>query len=146
MSSLEKYLLSSLAQLLIGCFIFVVWSCTSCLYFFFLFFISWRLITLQYCSGFCHTLTWISHGYICIPHPNPPSHLPLHPIPLGLPSEINSLSFDSFAIIFSHYEGCLFILLIVPFFVQKLLSLIGPHLFCFVLFFAFISNILGGGS
>ena len=26
------------------------------------FFISWRLITLQYCSGFCHTLTWISHG------------------------------------------------------------------------------------
>ena len=22
-----------------------------------LFFISWRLITLQYCSGFCHTLT-----------------------------------------------------------------------------------------
>ena len=21
------------------------------------FFISWRLITLQYCSGFCHTLT-----------------------------------------------------------------------------------------
>ena len=25
-------------------------------------FISWRLITLQYCSGFCHTLTWISKG------------------------------------------------------------------------------------
>ena len=25
--------------------------------FFPLFFISWRLITLQYCSGFCHTLT-----------------------------------------------------------------------------------------
>ena len=22
----------------------------------------------------------------CIPHLNPPSHLPLHPIPLGLPS------------------------------------------------------------
>ena len=21
----------------------------------------WRLITLQYCSGFCHTFTWISH-------------------------------------------------------------------------------------
>ena len=49
-------------------------------------FISWRLITLQYWSGFCHTLTWISHGFTCIPHPNPPSHLPLHPIPLGLPS------------------------------------------------------------
>ena len=24
-----------------------------------LIFISWRLLTLQYCSGFCHTLTWI---------------------------------------------------------------------------------------
>ena len=38
---------------------------TLCCYsiFFHLFFISWRLITLQYCSGFCHTLTWISHGF-----------------------------------------------------------------------------------
>ena len=51
-----------------------------------LFFISWRLITLQYCSGFCHTLKWISHGFTCVPHPDPPSHLPLHLIPLGLPS------------------------------------------------------------
>ena len=49
-------------------------------------FISWRLITLQYCSGFCHTLARISHGFTGIPHPDPPSHLPLHPIPLGLPS------------------------------------------------------------
>ena len=50
-------------------------------YFFFLIFfifISWRLITLQHCSGFCHTLKWISHGFTCIPHPGPPSHLPLH--------------------------------------------------------------------
>ena len=54
--------------------------------FFSFIFISWRLITLQYCSGFCHTLTWISHGFTCIPHPDPPSHLSLHPIPLGLPS------------------------------------------------------------
>ena len=49
-------------------------------------FISWRLITLQYCSGFCHTLTWISHGFTCVPHPDPPSFLPPHAIPLGLPS------------------------------------------------------------
>ena len=56
------------------------------LFFFPFIFISWRLITLQYCNGFCHTLTWISHGVTCIPHPDPPSHLPLHPIPLGLPS------------------------------------------------------------
>ena len=63
--------------------------CTSSefpLVFFFLIFISWRLISLQYCSGFCHTLTWISHGFTCIPHPDPPSYLPLYPIPLALPS------------------------------------------------------------
>ena len=58
----------------------------SFLFFFSVIFISWRLITLQYCSGFCHTLTWISHGVTCIPHPDPPSHLPLHQSPLGLPS------------------------------------------------------------
>ena len=55
-------------------------------FFFSFIFISWRLITLQYCSGFCHTLTGISHGCTCVPHPDPPSHLPLYPIPLGLPS------------------------------------------------------------
>ena len=56
--------------------------------------------------------------------------------------EINSLSVASFAIIFSHSEGCLFTLLIVYFVVQKLLSLIRSHLFIFV----FISITLGGGS
>ena len=57
------------------------------IFFFFSFiFISWGLITLQYCSGFCHTLILISQGFTCIPHPDPPSHLPLYPIPLGLPS------------------------------------------------------------
>ena len=56
--------------------------------------------------------------------------------------EINSLSVASFAIIFSHSEGCLFTLLIVSFVVQKLLSLIRSHLFIF----AFISITLGGGS
>ena len=54
--------------------------------FLFYFFISWRLITLQYCSGFCHTLTRIIHGFTRIPHSNPLSHIPLRPIPLGLPS------------------------------------------------------------
>ena len=48
--------------------------------------------------------------------------------------KINSLSVASFAIIFSHSEGCLFTLLIVSFDVQKLLSLIRSHLFLFVLF------------
>ena len=49
---------------------------------------NWRLITLQYCSGFCHTLTWISHGCTCVPHPEPLSHLPPHPIPQGCPSTL----------------------------------------------------------
>ena len=55
-------------------------------FFFSFIFISWRLITSQHCSGFCHPLTWLSHGVTCIPHPDPPSHLPLHLIPLGLSS------------------------------------------------------------
>ena len=49
------------------------------------FFFNWRLITLQYCGGFWHTLTCISHGCTCVPHPKLPSHLPPHPIPLGCP-------------------------------------------------------------
>ena len=49
-------------------------------YFFPFIFISWRLITLQYCNGFCHTLTWISHGFTCIPHRSPlPPPSPSHP-------------------------------------------------------------------
>ena len=55
--------------------------------------------------------------------------------------EINPLSV-SFAIIFSHPEGCFFTLLIVSFAVQKLLSLVRLHLLIFV----FISITLGGGS
>jgi len=56
--------------------------------------------------------------------------------------EINPLSVVSSAIIFSRSEGCLFTLLIVSSAVQKLLSLIQPHLFTSV----FISVTLGGGS
>ena len=56
--------------------------------------------------------------------------------------EINPLSVVSFAIIFSHCEGCLFILFIVSFAMQKLLSLIRFHLFIFV----FISMTLVGRS
>ena len=46
--------------------------------------------------------------------------------------EINSLLVASFAVIFSHSEGCLFTLLTVSSVVQKLLSLTRSHLyFCF---------------
>ena len=54
--------------------------------------------------------------------------------------EINPLSVVLFTSIFSHSKGCLFVLFMVSFAAQKLLSLIRSHLFVFI----FIS--LGGGS
>ena len=56
--------------------------------------------------------------------------------------EVNPFSVASFAIIFSHSEGCLFTLLIVSFVVQMLLILIRSHLFICV----FASITLGVGS
>ena len=56
--------------------------------------------------------------------------------------EINPLSVASFANIFSHSEGCLFILFMVSFAMQKLLSLIRSHLLISV----FIFVTLGVGS
>ena len=56
--------------------------------------------------------------------------------------EINPLSVASFANTFSHSESCLFVLFMVSFAVQKLLSFIRSHLLIFV----FISITLGGGS
>ena len=56
--------------------------------------------------------------------------------------EIKPLSADSFVNIFSYSEGCLFVLFMVSFAVQKLLSFIRSHMFIFV----FISITLGGGS
>ena len=49
--------------------------------------------------------------------------------------DINPLSIVSFADIFSHSVGCLFILSMVSFAVQKLLSLIRSHLFIFAFIF-----------
>ena len=56
--------------------------------------------------------------------------------------EINPLTVDSFENIFSHSKGCLFILVIISFAVQKLLRFFKSHLFIFV----FISITLGGVS
>ena len=64
----------------------ISWRTAKCVLFFFFFYFNWRLITLQYCGGFCHTFTLISHGCTCVPHPEPLSHLPSHPIPQGHPS------------------------------------------------------------
>ena len=54
------------------------WNGLCCFFFCLFFFV--------FCSEFCHTLEWNSHGFTCVPHPDPPSHLPLHPLPLGFPS------------------------------------------------------------
>ena len=56
--------------------------------------------------------------------------------------EINYLSVVSFAIIFSHSEGCLFTLLIVSFVVQKFLSLIRSHFFK-ILFYLTLQYCIG---
>ena len=56
--------------------------------------------------------------------------------------EINPLSVALFANIFSHCEGCLFIVFMASFAVQRLLSFIKSHLFIFVLIFI----TLGGRS
>ena len=50
----------------------------SCIYYYYFYF------TILY--WFCPTSTWICHGYTCVPHPEPPSHLPPCTIPLGHPS------------------------------------------------------------
>ena len=59
--------------------------------------------------------------------------------------KINYLSVVSLAIIFSHYEGCLFILVVVSFAVQKLLNLI-RFIFVYLFIFILISITLEGGS
>ena len=55
--------------------------------------------------------------------------------------EINLLSVILFANIFSHSEGCLFILFMVSFAVQKFLSLIRSHLFIFAFIFITLGDV-----
>ena len=35
--------------------------------FLFQFCFNWRIITVQYCDGFCHTSIWVGHTYKCVP-------------------------------------------------------------------------------
>ena len=64
------YLLCQINKIKLKCVIF--FPCP------FIYLFNWRLITLQYCGGFYHTLTWISHGCTCVPHPESPP-TPSHP-------------------------------------------------------------------
>jgi len=102
MSSLKKCLLRSFACFLIDClFVSLVLSCMSYLYILqinplsvvsfaiIFFFLNLLLLLLFYFTilyWFCHTSTCIHHGCTRVPHPEPPSHLLLHTIPLGHPS------------------------------------------------------------
>ena len=49
-----------------------------------LIYFNWKLITLQYCSGFCRAFTLVSHGCTCVPILKPPTTS--LPIPQGHPS------------------------------------------------------------
>ena len=65
------------------------WSLMMCLpptlyYYYYFQFYLFIYFTILY--WFCHTSTRIHHGCTCVPHPEPPSRLPPHPIPPGNPS------------------------------------------------------------
>ena len=132
----------------------IVLICVS--FFFFLIFI---------CSGFCHTLKRNSHVSLIVSGDEPlfmclsPCLLQKNvdwvfcPFSVGLFSffvvaelmsclyvlEIKSFLVASFANIFPQSIGCIFVLFMASFVVQKLVSLIRAHLFIF----AFTSIILG---
>jgi len=107
-----------------------------------LIYFNWRIISLQHCGSFCHTSTWITHACTCVislekclpifqVFPLKNFFLMLSCLSYLCILAINPLSVISFANIFSHSASCLFVLLMVSFDVQKLLSLIRPHLFIF---------------
>ena len=75
---------------LIGCFLHKMRNKTklsalaTSLFFFQLIYFNWRIITLQYCDGFCHTSNMNQpQVYTCPHHPEPPSHLPPYCFHLG---------------------------------------------------------------
>ena len=53
---------------------------------FFFFFYLLLLFYFKILYWFYHTSTWIHDGCTCVPHPEPPSDLPSHTIPLGHPN------------------------------------------------------------
>ena len=54
-------------------------------FFFKLIYFNWRIIILQYCDGFPYINVNGPQAHICPHHPELPSHLPSHPVPLVCP-------------------------------------------------------------
>ena len=51
-----------------------------------LLYFNWRIITFQYCDGFCHISTGMCHGCACVPWSwMTPSQNPPQPVPLRCP-------------------------------------------------------------
>ena len=57
----------------------------------FFFFFNWRIIALQYCVGFCHTLTWIGIHVSPCPWTSLPLPTPSHPSRLSRSTGVSSL-------------------------------------------------------
>ena len=65
-------------------FLSAIWRMTlSSLFLKFIYLFQLEANYFKYCGGFCHTSTWIAMGVHVSHHPEPPSSLPPHPIPLG---------------------------------------------------------------
>ena len=84
-------------------------------------------ILLYTCWPFVYLL--LRHDY---PGPLPIFNLGYFFLPLGYGSFLYIVDIISLSDVFSHSEGCLFILLVISFAVQKLFSLMQSHLFIFV--------------
>ena len=73
-----------------------------------LFIFNWRIIAFQYCVGFCHMSTWISHRHTY----EPPFHLPPYPTPLGCHRALGSSSLchtaNSHRLTVLHMVMCIF--------------------------------------
>ena len=83
-----------------------------------LFFFNWRIIALQHCVGFFHTLTWISHmsPHFWMSFPSPTSS---HPSRLLQNPSLSSLSHAAN----SHWTSILHMIVYIP----MLLSPLVPH-------------------
>ena len=73
---------------------------------------------------FCHTSTCIHHRCTRVPHPEPPSHLPPHTIPLGHPTApAPSFLYPASNLLGIHTESSLFLFPFLSLFQSSLLLL-----------------------